>query len=299
MTRAGFAAVIGRPNVGKSTLVNQMVGEKVTITSSTPHTTRRAVRGIHTDDEVQVVFVDTPGLHRPRTSLGHRLNEAARGAAGDVEVVMALVDAGAPLGAGDRTALTTMLEAADRGARALVVVNKADRVARGPVADQLLAVVRVVEDLARARGRHESAEAVEYFAVSARTGAGVDRLLAVVRDAMPESPFLFPPDEVSDATGPEWVAELVREQLVRRTREELPHSIHCRVTTYEWPHITVEIVVERESQKGMVIGRGGALLKDVGTAARRDLPEGTFLELRVVVEPDWQRRADTLDRFGY
>ena len=299
MTRAGFVAVIGRPNVGKSTLVNRMVGAKVTITSSTPHTTRRAVRGILTDGDVQVIFVDTPGLHRPRTSLGHRLNEAARGAAGDVEVVMALVDAGAPLGAGDRTALTTMLEAAERGARAFVVVNKSDRVARGPVADQLVAVVRTVEDLARSRGRHEVAETVEYFAVSARGGAGVDVLLASLRAAMPESPFLFPADEVSDATGPEWVAELVREQLVRRTREELPHSIHCRVREYEWPHVVVEIVVERESQKGMVIGRGGAMLKEVGTAARRELPEGTFLELRVVVEPDWQRRSDALDRFGY
>ncbi len=300
MTKSGLATILGRPNVGKSTLVNELVGAKVTITAASPNTTRRAVRGVITEGDVQVVVVDTPGLHRPRTSLGGRLNNAARQAADDVDVILAVIEAGGAIGPGDRAVLTTMLDVARRnGPVPIVVVNKVDRTSREAVAAQLLAATRAVEEIAVEGGREAAAARVEYFAVSAKTGAGVDQLRDFVTSLMPESPFLFPPDEVSDVPEREWVAELVREQLVRKTREELPHSIHCRVTEFEWPHITVEILVERESQKGMVIGRGGQLLKDVGIAARRQLPEGTFLELRVSVEPGWQRRDDALDRFGY
>lgn len=301
MTRAGLVAVIGRPNVGKSTLVNEMVGAKVTITAPTPHTTRQAVRGVVTEGDVQVVFVDTPGLHRPRTTLGGRLNRAAHVASDGVDVVMALIDATATIGAGDRLALTTMLEHA-RGrdaARPLVVVNKSDRLSRPAVAARLLEVSTVVEELAKPFGDHDLLERVEYFAVSARSGRGTEDLLHFVQGLMPESHFLFPADEVSDVPEAQWIAELVREQLVRKTSQELPHSIHCRVTEFAWPHVLVEILVERESQKGMVIGKGGQLLKDVGIAARRQLPEGCFLELRVAVEPGWQKRNDVLDRFGY
>ncbi len=300
MTKSGLATILGRPNVGKSTLVNELVGVKVTITAASPNTTRRAVRGVITEGDVQVVVVDTPGLHRPRTSLGGRLNNAARQAADDVDVILAVIEAGGAIGPGDRAVLTTMLDVARRnGPVPIVVVNKVDRTSREAVAAQLLAATRAVEEIAAEGGREAAAARVEYFAVSAKTGAGVDQLRDFVTSLMPESPFLFPPEEVSDVPEREWVAELVREQLVRKTREELPHSIHCRVTEFEWPHITVEILVERESQKGMVIGRGGQLLKDVGIAARRQLPEGTFLELRVSVEPGWQRRDDALDRFGY
>ncbi len=300
MTKSGLATILGRPNVGKSTLVNELVGAKVTITAASPNTTRRAVRGVITEGDVQVVVVDTPGLHRPRTSLGGRLNNAARQAADDVDVILAVIEAGGAIGPGDRAVLTTMLDVARRnGPVPIVVVNKVDRTSREAVAAQLLAATRAVEEIAVEGGREAAAARVEYFAVSAKTGAGVDQLRDFVTSLMPESPFLFPPEEVSDVPEREWVAELVREQLVRKTREELPHSIHCRVTEFEWPHITVEILVERESQKGMVIGRGGQLLKDVGIAARRQLPEGTFLELRVSVEPGWQRRDDALDRFGY
>jgi GTPase len=301
MTRAGFAAIIGRPNVGKSTLLNRLVGTKVSITAASPNTTRGTVRGILTEDGVQVVFVDTPGLHRPRTALGGRLNEAARLAADDVDVVLALVDAGAAIGPGDRLALQTMLVATRRedGARPCVVVNKVDRSSRASVAGQLLAASEAVGEIAAERGLEGAAARVEYFPISAKTGEGTEQLVAHVKGAMPESPFYFPDEEVSDVPEAVWVAELVREQLVRKTSQELPHSIHCRVVEFEWPHVTVEILVERESQKGMVIGKGGQLLKDVGVAARRQLPEGCFLELRVKVEPGWQRRDDILDRLGY
>ncbi|MGA2295400.1 MAG: GTPase Era [Acidimicrobiales bacterium] len=301
MTRSGFAAILGRPNVGKSTFLNQVVGSKVSITSPSPNTTRAAVRGILTNDDVQVIFVDTPGIHRPKTSLGGRLNDTARAAADGVDVILAMIEASASIGPGDRTVLTTLLESSRHanGPKPCVVVNKMDKAGRETVAKQLMAATDAVREIADERNLLGVAERVEYFPVSARTGEGIDELVTFVQSLMPESPFLFPEDEVSDVPEAIWVAELVREQLVRKTKQELPHSIHCRVTEFEWPHITVEILVERESQKGMVIGKGGALLKDVGIAARRQLPEGCWLELKVSVEPGWQRRDDMLDRFGY
>ncbi len=301
MTRSGFVAIIGRPNVGKSTLLNQVIGTKVSITSPSPNTTRAAVRGILTEDEVQVIFVDTPGIHRPKTTLGARLNDTARAAADGVDVIMAVVEAGKAIGPGDRNVLTTMLENArhEKGPHPCVVVNKIDRTSRDATAVQLLAAHEAVREIAVERGLEDASRRVEFFPVSAKTGEGTAALLSFVRALMPESPFLFDAEEVSDVPEAAWVAELVREQLVRKTKQELPHSIHTRVSEFEWPHITVEILVERESQKGMVIGKGGQLLKDVGIAARRQLPEGCFLELKVRVEPGWQRRDDILDRFGY
>jgi GTP-binding protein Era len=301
VTRSGFAAILGRPNVGKSTFLNQVVGTKVSITSPSPNTTRSQIRGILTEGDVQVIFVDTPGIHRPKTSLGGRLNETARAAADGVDVVLAMIEATASIGPGDRTVLTTLLESSkrERGPRPCVVVNKMDKTGRESVAKQLMAATEAVAEICEERGLSDVAGRVEYFPVSAKTGEGIAELLAYVRAAMPESPFLFPAEEVSDVPEAVWVAELVREQLVRKTKQELPHSIHCRVTEFEWPHITVEILVERESQKGMVIGKGGQLLKDVGIAARRQLPEGCYLELKVSVEPGWQKRDDMLDRFGY
>jgi GTP-binding protein Era len=301
VTRSGFCAILGRPNVGKSTFMNQVVGTKVTITSPSPNTTRAQVRGIRTDGDVQVIFIDTPGIHRPKTSLGGRLNDTARAAADGVEVIVAMIEAGAAIGPGDRTVLTTLLESArhESGPQPCVVVNKVDRAGRESVAKQLLAATEAVNEIVEERNLAGVAGRVEYFPISAKTGEGVGALLTYVQSLMPESPFLFPEDEVSDVPEATWVAELVREQLVRKTKQELPHSIHTRVTEFEWPHITVEILVERESQKGMVIGKGGQLLKDVGIAARRQLPEGCFLELKVSVETGWQRRDDMLDRFGY
>jgi GTP-binding protein Era len=301
VTYSGFAAILGRPNVGKSTFLNQVVGTKVSITSPSPNTTRSAVRGILTDDDIQIIFVDTPGIHRPKTTLGGRLNDTARAAADGVDVILAMIEASASIGPGDRTVLTALLESSRRenGPRPCVVVNKMDKTGRETVAKQLVAATDAVREIAEERNLLDVVARVEYFPVSAKTGEGIAELLKYVQAAMPESPFLFPEDEVSDVPEAIWVAELVREQLVRKTKQELPHSIHCRVTEFEWPHITVEILVERESQKGMVIGKGGQLLKDVGIAARRQLPEGCFLELKVSVEPGWQKRDDMLDRFGY
>lgn len=282
--RAGFVAVVGRPNVGKSTLVNRMVGTKVSITSPRPNTTRHGVRGILHRPGVQAVFVDTPGLHRPRTALGERLNETASASLEDVDVVVAVVDATAPIGPGDRMVLDRALAAVEQP---LVAVNKVDRAKPEQVLERLAGAA----DACGERG--------ELFPVSARTGDGVDALVEAVLGGLPEGPAYYPADMVTDTPEVRRVAELVREQLLRRAREELPHAIACRVTEWEWPRIRCEIVVERDSQKAIVIGRGGEVLKAVGTAVRRELPPGAYLELFVRVEKHWQQRQDLLDRLGY
>jgi GTPase len=289
--RAGFVTVVGRPNVGKSTLVNRMVGEKVSITSSRPNTTRHSVRGIVHRPDAQVVLVDTPGFHRPRTALGERLVETAGASLDDVDVVVAVVDATAAIGPGDRLVLGRAVAAAP-GGRMLVVVNKVDRAKPAEVLERLATAAAAVEEAA------PGADA-EYFPVSAATGEGVAALVDAIVDRLPEGPAYYPEEMVSDTPEALQVAELVREQLLRKAREELPHSIACRVTEWEWPHITVEILVERDSQRGIVIGRGGAVLKAAGSAVRAGLPEGAYLELKVRVERDWQRRPDVISRLGY
>jgi GTPase len=293
--RSGFVAVVGRPNVGKSTLVNRMVGAKISIVSSRPNTTRHRVRGIRHLPDAQVVIVDTPGFHRPRTALGERLVEAAGASVDDVDAVVAVVDATAPIGPGDARVLARVLEPRRHGASGpglLVALNKIDRASPTGVLEHLAKVAATVEEL----GGTSSAE---YFPLSAVTGEGVDALLDAVAAMLPEGPAYYPEGTVTDTPEALRVAELVREQLLRRAREELPHSIACRVTDWDWPVIRCEIVVERDSQKGIVIGRGGEVLKGVGTAVRKQLPPGAYLDLRVRVEKRWQQRPDVLDRLGY
>jgi GTP-binding protein Era len=274
--RSGFVTLAGRPNVGKSTLLNTICGEKVSIVSDKPQTTRRAVRGILHRPDAQVVFVDTPGLHKPVTALGQRLNDSARDALDGVDVACLVLDATQPFGRGDQWV-------ADRlPAGFVVVVNKVDRASRPAVAAQLAA--------------SSSLPAEAWFPVSARTADGVGALVDHLVARLPEGPAYYPDDSVADLPDEARVAELVREQLLAVTHDELPYSIATRVTEWEWPRVRVEIVVERESQKGMVIGKGGAVLKRVGTAARAQLPPGTHLELFVTVVKDWQHRPDRVER---
>jgi len=278
--RSGFASIVGRPNVGKSTLLNAILGRKVAITSDKPQTTRTQVRGVLNRPDVQVVFVDTPGIHRPRTLLGERLNATASEMTSGVDVVCLVVDATASIGPGDR------FVAAKVPPDAIVVVNKTD----------LASPDEVLAQLARAS---EQIDVSAYFPVSARTGAGVDALVDAIIARLPEGPAWYPDDMVTDVPEAFWVAELVREQLLAVTRDELPHSIATRVVEWEWPRIRVEILVERDSQKGIVIGRKGSVLKQVGTAVREQLPPGAFVELFVKVDKDWQRKAGSLDRLGF
>ena len=279
--KTGFATLVGRPNVGKSTLLNQILGQKVTIVSDKPQTTRTQVRGVLTRPDSQVVFVDTPGIHKPRTLLGERLNATASGAMGDVDVVCLLVDATAPVGRGDEWV------AARVPADAIVVVNKTD----------LAGPVTVLAQLRAAADRLEGGD--EYFPVSARTGEGVEELVHAIIGRLPAGPAYYPDDMVTDVPEAFWVAELVREQLLAVTRDEVPHSVATRVTEWDWPRVRCEILVERDSQKGIVIGKKGAVLKAVGIAVRSQLPPGAFLELFVKVDKDWQRRPRALERLGY
>ncbi|MBU3717877.1 MAG: GTPase Era [Actinobacteria bacterium] len=278
--RSGFVTLVGRPNVGKSTLVNAICGRKVSIVSDKPQTTRRQVRGVLTRPGLQIVFVDTPGLHKPVTALGERVNAAAIESIADVDVACLLVDATAPFGTGDQW-VASRLDLS----KTIVVVNKCDAASRDAVGEQL------------ARAGLLDAEA--YFPVSARTGEGVAALVEYIAAKLPEGPLYYPEDVISDLTDPDWVAELVREQLLAEMRDEIPYSIATRVTEWEWPRVRCEIIVERESQKGMVIGKGGAMVKKVRERVRRQLPPGIVLELKVKVDKDWQRRPERVQQLGY
>jgi len=278
--RSGFITFVGRPNVGKSTLLNAVCGQKVSIVSDKPQTTRKRVRGIVNLPDAQLVFVDTPGLHKPVTALGKRVNATALESAEDVDVVCLVIDATMPFGSGDQW----VAERINIG-KAVVVVNKVDAASKQAVLKQLI------------RAGH--LEAASYFPVSAKTGEGVPELLAHLASLMPEGPAYFDRDAVSDIPEEEWVAELVREQLLAIFGEELPYSIATRITEWEWPRVRCEIIVERDSQKGMVIGKHGAILKEVGQRARAQMPKGAYLELFVKVDKDWQRKPDRIERLGY
>ncbi len=278
--RSGFVTFVGRPNVGKSTLLNAICGEKVSIVSNKPQTTRTRIRGVWNRGDTQIVFVDTPGIHKPVSALGERVNATALDGADDVDIVCLLIDATEPFGRGDRWV-------ADRIdiSKAFVIVNKTDRASPSKVLTQLAAVGAL--------------GAAEYFPVSAKNGQGVDVLLAKLSDRMPDGPKYFPDGMITDTPEAQWVAELVREQLLHLLEDELPYSIATRVTQWEWPLVKCEIIVERESQKGMVIGKSGDLLKKVGVAARAQMPDGAYLELKVVVDKNWQRNAEKVRQLGY
>ena len=277
--KSGFVTFVGRPNVGKSTLLNRILGEKVSIVSDKVQTTRNQIRGVLNRPDAQVVFVDTPGIHKPQTPLGDRLNATATEAIGGVDLVCLVVDATMPIGKGDRFVAARVPE------DGIVVVNKCDIAKPQDVLAQLATAGEFGVE--------------SYFPVSARTGDGVDALVDHLVERLPEGPQYYPDDMVTDQPDAFWVAELVREQLLAVTREELPHSIATRVTELEWPYIRVEILVERDSQKGIVIGRKGAVLKQVGTKVREQLKDGAYLDLQVTVRKDWQRRPAELDSLGF
>jgi GTP-binding protein Era len=278
--RSGFVTLVGRPNVGKSSIINSACGRKVTIVSDKPQTTRTRVRAVLQRPDFQLVFVDTPGIHKPVTELGKRVNATAFDALGEVDVSALVVDATMAFGRGDKFVAERL-----NMKTSAVVLNKIDRAPRAKIAKQLAALAEL--------------DAEAYFPVSAKTGDGLPAFIEWVAARLPEGEPMFPADIVRETPDTLWVADLVREQLLHAMREELPYSIATRVTEYEWPRIRCEIIVERESQKGMVIGKGGAVLKAVGTAVREQLAPGAFIELHVVVDEDWQQRPDRIERLGY
>lgn len=294
--RAGFVAVVGRPNAGKSTLTNALVGAKVAITSGRPETTRHTVRGVVHREDAQLVLVDTPGLHRPRTLLGERLNEMVHEALADVDAVVVCLPANEEVGPGDR--FITSHAFASR-APVVAAVTKSDTVPRAALAEKLLKVSQL-GDLAA------------LVPVSGTTGAQVAELADVLVGLLPLSPPLYPVGAVTDEPDDVMVAELVREAALEGVRDELPHSLAVAVEEMVEREgrngkrtlaIHVNVYVERESQKAIVIGRGGGRLRDVGTRARREIEEllgrPVFLDLHVKVAKDWQRDPKQLGRLGF
>jgi GTP-binding protein Era len=303
--------LLGRPNVGKSTLLNAMVGQKVAIVSPRPQTTRRVLRGVVHRPDSQLVLVDTPGVHRPRTLLGERLNDLARDAVAEVDVVTLCLPADASVGPGDRMLAEQAARAGSPRRRPAVVVavTRLDLVGRQAGARALLAA----QELAAASGLHVA----EYVPTSGVSGEGVDVLLDVLAALLPEGPPLFESGQVHDADIDTLVAEMVREAALDGVRDELPHSIAVVTEeialrdpdedgTGDRPPLTdvrVHLFVERDSQKGIVIGRGGTRLREVGTRARRGI-EGLLgtrvhLDIRVKVAKDWQRDPAALNRLGF
>lgn len=293
--KSGFVAVVGRPNVGKSTLVNALVGSKVSITSSRPQTTRNTVRGIVTktvdgDPLWQMVLIDTPGVHKPRTELGNRLNSLVMGTLSEVDAVAFLVDGTAPIGPGDRLIAERLVEA---GADVVVAVTKVDIAGRADVVSQL----------ATAAGWDFGA----YVPVSAISGENLEPLVGELVARLPDGPLYFPIDTVTDQLDSILAAEIVREKFLERLREEVPHSLVVVVDDMERAGellvIHARAIVERPSQRGIVIGKGGSVLGAAGTEARLELEKifGTrvHLDLRVTVEPQWQSRPEILDRLGF
>ncbi|MCL5048782.1 MAG: GTPase Era [Firmicutes bacterium] len=282
--RSGFITLIGRPNVGKSSIINKIMGEKISITSKTPNTTRSPIRAVLDREGKQAIFVDTPGIHKPRSALGVRLNASAYEATTDVDITVLVLDASKEIGKGDQFISHSFAKQNNL----IVCLNKIDLVPE-----------RVVMSKLQFAHDHLGMEHAEYFAVSAQTGAGIKHFIDYIMDRLPLGPQYFPTGTTSDLDEVIFLAELVREQLLRFVKEELPHSIACRITELRWPYIRCEILVERESQKAMVISKNGHLLKQIGINVRRQLPPGTYLDLIVKVEKNWQKRLDVIERLGY
>ncbi len=295
MTRAGFVGLAGRPNVGKSTLVNALVGTRVAIVSDRPQTTRRAIRGIATKPEAgwQLVLVDLPGVQRPRDVLTQRMQRRVERELADSDVVLLVVNGEQGIGPGDRF-IDRALIGAGHEVPVLCAVNKCDRIGK----PQTTVVLSEAAEL-------ESVD--EVFPISARTGAGLEPLLERITELIPEGPYLYPPEQHSDQASEVLLAELIREQVLNRTREELPHSVEVAVSEVEPREdglvtIRAEVWAESDSQKAILVGRGGRKVKEIGTAARRELERElgarVHLDLQVKVRGRWRRDEGLLDRLG-
>jgi GTP-binding protein Era len=299
--RSGFVCLVGRPNTGKSTLTNALVGSKVAITSSRPQTTRHTIRGIVHRDDFQIILVDTPGLHRPRTLLGKRLNDLVRDTYAEVDAIGLCIPADEAIGPGDRW-IVEQIRSVAPATTLVVVVTKIDKVAKDKLAAQLAAVGELI-------GLTDGSQA-EIVPVSAATGEQIDVLIDVLAAALPPGPAYYPDGELTDEPEEVLMAEFIREAALEGVRDELPHSlavvideVNPREARDDLIDVHAVLYVERDSQKGIVIGKGGARLREVGTAARGQIEKllGTkvYLDLRVKVAKNWQRDPKQLGRLGF
>lgn len=290
--KSGFVAIVGRPNVGKSTLMNKIIGQKIAIMSDKAQTTRNKIHGVYTTDELQVVFLDTPGIHKPQSKLGDYMMKVAEGTLGEVDAILFLVNVNEKLGGGDRF-IIERLKAVKTPV--ILVLNKMDQI----TPDELLPIIVSYKDL------YPFAEIVP---ISALQGSNVDTLLKQVERFLPEGPQYYPADQVTDHPEQFVCAELIREKLLILTREEIPHSIAVAIESMSVEEnglvrIGAVIYVERDSQKGIIIGKKGALLKEVGQQARKDIEKllgsKIFLELWVKVQKDWRNKERILNDLGF
>jgi GTP-binding protein Era len=291
--KSGFVSIIGRPNVGKSTFLNRVIGQKIAIMSDKPQTTRNKIQGVYTENDAQVVFIDTPGIHKPKHKLGDFMVKAAQESIKDVDATLFMINANEGLGRGDEFIIEKL-----QGTKSpvILVVNKIDTIHP----DELFQIIDKYKDL------YPFAEIVP---ISALQGNNVDRLLDVVKKYLPEGPQYYPADQVTDHPERFIIAELVREKVLHLTREEVPHSIAVIIEQIERRpegnaiYVNATIIVERPSQKGIIIGKQGSLLKEVGKRARLDIQNllGTkvFLELWVKVQKDWRNRMSQLRDLGF
>ncbi|GIO97983.1 MULTISPECIES: GTPase Era [Paenibacillus] len=290
--KSGFVAIIGRPNVGKSTLMNQVIGQKIAIMSDKPQTTRNKIHGVYTTNDSQVVFLDTPGIHKRQSKLGDYMNQTALSTLGEVEAALFLVDASEGIGGGDRYIAEQLQKIKTP---IILVMNKIDKI-------EPPALLPLIEQY---RKLHDFAEIVP---ISAKLGNNVDTLLEQIQKYLPPGPQYYPEDQVTDHPEQFVCAELIREKILHMTREEIPHSIavtieDMRVEENGTVYISAVIFVERDSQKGIIIGKQGALLKEVGRQARQDiqrlLGSKIFLELWVKVKKDWRNQERVLRDLGF
>lgn len=290
--KSGFVAIVGRPNVGKSTLLNQFIGQKVAIMSDKAQTTRNKIQGVYTDSNSQIIFLDTPGIHKPKHTLGEFMVDSAYSALKEVEGVLFLVNASEKMGPGDKFIIEKLKQLK---VPVYLVINKIDLV----TPESLLGIIE---------GYTQEMTFEKVVPISALHGNNVDELLAVIKEQLPIGPMYYPADQVSD--HPEYfvVAEFIREKVLQLTKEEIPHSVavvvdQMRRNEFGKIHVYATIIVERSSQKGIVIGKGGRLLKEIGTRARLDierlLGDKVFLELWVKVQKDWRDKQVYLNDYGY
>jgi GTPase len=290
-TRSGFVALAGRPNAGKSTLVNRIVGGKVAIVSDKPQTTRREIRGVATGDDWQLVLVDLPGVQRPRDALTERMQRQVERSLADADAALFVLNGEQEIGPGDRFIAEALKQS---GAAVVTVLNKVDRLDRPRT-------VRALSDAA------ELGVPGELYPVSAKTGEGVGEVVKELVGLIPEGPFMYPPDEESDQSLDLRLAELIREQVLLRTREEVPHAVEVEIDEIEEREdgllvVRARVWAETDSQKGILVGSGGKMVRAVGTAARKEI-EATLgrrvhLELQVRVRKGWRRDEGLLDRLG-